>query len=212
MAGPSEVAGTRRTPIAALLFAAAVVVSESRVGMIGEVLGIDAGAPWVMTDFYSGGYYPVRALLDGENPYDRARFLELYPVADGFPPYLPVTLALHLPFGLLPRAPAAAAYFATTIALTLVLAWSALRLGGGGGREINVAAVLLAAAIILATRPGHWNLMAGQRTLLYVLGTCAAVRFLRERPLLARLGLALAMIKPTFGVPLAILMLAAGGW
>ena len=87
---------------AVLAFAVAIVVALLRVGVLTELAGVRLGARWAMLDFHSGVYYPVRALLTGENPYDRARFLSLYPVSDGFPPYPPFTLLLHLPFGLLP--------------------------------------------------------------------------------------------------------------
>src|SRR5262249_54570822 len=44
--------------------------------------------------------------------------------------------------------------------------------------------------------------------LLVTLGALAAMSFARSRPWLAAVGLAVASIKPTFGVPLAILLFA----
>lgn len=200
------------TAAGAIVFCAVLALCVARIAPVGSVFGVDAGAAqWVMTDFYSGGYYPVRALVEGGNPYDREQFMATYPVADGFPPYLPATLILHLPFGLMPPGIAAASYFAVTIVLTLLLAWTALVLAAGRGAASR-GRVLMLAAMILVSRPGHWNLMAGQRTLIYVLGTYASLRFMNERPRLAGLGLALAMIKPTFGVPVAVMLLAAGAF
>jgi hypothetical protein len=50
--------------------------------------------------------------------------------------------------------------------------------------------------------------MAGQMVLQVVLGTVVALHYARRRPWLAGLGLAVATLKPSFGGPLALLMLA----
>ncbi len=160
-----------------------------------------------MLDFDSGVYYPIRAFLSGENPYDRQRFLSLYPVSDGFPPYPPLTLLLHLPFGLLPHALAAPMYAIFTLGVMLIFARIALQ---AASRDPTTAAVLLLAAALLLTRPGHWNLVLGQRAAVLALGSYLALFKARQAPWLAAAGLTVAMLKPTWGVPLAILMLARG--
>jgi hypothetical protein len=160
-----------------------------------------------MTDFYSGAYYPVRALLTGENPYDRDRFMALYPVADMYPPYLPLTLLVHLPFGLLPPVIGAAAFFVTTILLTTVLAHLVLRLAGL--RPVG-ASVILLAALILLSRPGQWNLLLGQRAVELTLATYVALAYATTAPAIAGMGLTVALVKPTYGVPLALLLWAWG--
>jgi hypothetical protein len=40
-------------------------------------------------DFYRTIYYPVRAVLDGGNPYDRPAYVSHYPVKYPFAPYAP---------------------------------------------------------------------------------------------------------------------------
>jgi len=192
---------------AVLAFAVAIVVALLRVGVLTELAGVRLGARWAMLDFHSGVYYPVRALLTGENPYDRARFLSLYPVSDGFPPYPPFTLLLHLPFGLLPPATADVAYAIFTVVLMLVLAWVALR---ATHRTATMAAVLMLASVLLLTRPGHWNLVLGQRAAELALGSYLALFAAPAHPWLSGLGLTLAMLKPTWGIPLMFLMLARG--
>jgi hypothetical protein len=55
------------------------------------------------------------------------------------------------------------------------------------------------------------NLLLGQVTLPVAIGCMVALRWARSRPLIAALGLALAMMKPTYGIPLAALMLVGRG-
>jgi hypothetical protein len=160
-----------------------------------------------MADFYSGVYYPVRAFLSGGNPHNRDWFLATYPLVDGYPPYLPINLLVHLPFGLLPPGPAAVAYFALNVLLTLLLAYLSLRLVGvaTGGTAV----VWLAAGILL-TRPGHWNLILGQRAAELAVATYAALYFAGRTPVASAVALTLSLIKPTYGLPLALLMFARG--
>src|SRR5688572_18936481 len=84
-----------------------------------DILGVRAS--WAMTDFKTAIYYPVITFLSGENPYAVNRFMQLYPVKSGFPLYLPATLLLHLPFGLLSPPNAFAVYFLFTLILTFSL-------------------------------------------------------------------------------------------
>lgn len=190
-----------------VVFAFALSFAALRVGVLTEIAGVRMSARWAMLDFDSGAYYPVRAFLAGENPYDRERFLSLYPVSDGFPPYPPFTLLLHLPFALLPHTAAAVAYAVFTVGLTCLLAWLSLR---WVLRKPTAGAVLLLAGLLLLTRPGHWNLVLGQRAALLALGAYIAIRYAEARPWWSALGLTVAMVKPTWGVPLAVLLLARG--
>jgi len=196
-----------RTAWAIVAFVLAVALALLRVGVLTEFGGVRFSAPWAMMDFDSGAYYPVRAFLTGENPYDRERFLSLYPITAGFPPYPPFTLLLHLPFGLLPHAAAEAVYALFTVALMLLLAWMALRVTG---YTASVAAVFLLGAALLLSRPGHWNLILGQRGAELAVGSYLALFYAGRSPWLSGAGLTLAMLKPTWGVPLALLMLARG--
>lgn len=165
-------------------------------------------AHYGLVDFRDAIYYPAVALLDGVNPYDPIAYAHIYPVRSTFALYGPHTLLVHLPFALLPPVAAAAAYFASTLAVTLLLAWLILRLCG---RRTAAAAVLTLAALLLLSRPGQSNLFLGQYA-----ATMAVAVALALRPGLAAwtaaLGIALAWMKPTFGAPLAVLLLARGEW
>jgi hypothetical protein len=160
-----------------------------------------------LIDFRDAIYYPVRAFLDGRNPYDVAAHRAAYPVGAKFPLYSPLTLVIHAPFGLLPFEAAELAYFLVTILLVLALARLALTAAGVEARAAHVCGL---AALVLASRPGHQNLLAGQCTVQVVLAASLALLHARTRPLVAGLGLAVATLKPTFGVPLALLMVARG--
>jgi hypothetical protein len=152
-------------------------------------------------------YYPVVALLDGNNPYDTAAFFRTYPVQQEFPPYLPSLLTVHLPFGLLPLARAQVVYFAMTALLTYGFAAVTLL---ACGLLVNAPRAFGLATLIIVSRPGYWNLAMGQVTVPVAIGTYLALRFGRERPRLAALGLALALLKPTYGAPLSVLLLVRG--
>jgi hypothetical protein len=160
-----------------------------------------------MQDFRDAVYFPVRAFLDGRDPYDAPALLRAYPSGAPLAPYLPMTLVLHAPLGLLPFETAEAVYYVLLLGAILAVAYVSLRVCDVAP---TVARVFGVGAAILASRPGHWSVVLGQCTPLAVLGTCIALWAGRERRLAAGLGLALAAFKPTFGAPLAVLLLARG--
>lgn len=196
-----------RTAVAAALFAAALGIAVLRVGALTHVGSLRLGAPQAMNDFYSSVYYPVLAFVNGENPHDRERLKTLYPQVEEYPPYLPLNLVLHLPFGLLPPRGAAIAFFVFSAVLTLVLSVVALRLAGS---VPSLWRVVLVAALLLLSRPGHWTLISGQHAIFLALLSYIALLQARRSPVLSGLALGLCMYKLTYGVPLAVLMLASG--
>jgi glycosyl transferase family 87 len=191
--------------LAVLLYVAAVGVALARVGFLDNVRRLRLSAGWVMTDFYTAAYYPVQSLLHGRNPYNSDQFMALYPVTDPYPPYAPSNLLFHLPFGLVPPVLAASAYFVLTSLLTLALARLALRLADV---TATTPRVFLLAGMILLSRPGHWTLLLGQVAILLTCGTYFALLHGRQFPARSGVGLFLTFLKPTFGVPLALLMWA----
>jgi hypothetical protein len=170
-------------------------------------LSHEVNADWAMVDFRSSVYYPAVAFLRGDNPYDPRAFLAQYPSEDTFPLYLPAILLLHAPLALLGYAGAAITFYVFTLALTLVTAFVALRMNGV---DRSAALVVFVASLMVLSRPGHMNLLVGQNTLVYVLGTYLALWAAERSPIASGAGLMLACLKPTFGVPLAVLMLAQG--
>jgi hypothetical protein len=197
-----------QTVVAGLVLASVLGVLAHRAVTRVNLPGRPTPDRWVLQDFRDAVYYPAVAFAHGGNPYDQEEQARAYPVGQSFPPYLPLTLVVHLPLGFLPHAEAGAVYFVATIVLTAVLA--ALAIGGAGVR-VTSAGVLALTALLVASRPGQMNLLLGQVTAQVVIGAYVALRWARTRPLLAGLGLALATLKPTCGMPLAALMLFGRG-
>jgi hypothetical protein len=155
-------------------------------------------------DFRDNFYYPAVALLEGRNPYDARDYTTRYPVDRPLPAYSPISLAVHLPFALLPFQAAEAAYFLASVVLLLAIARLAL---DGAGAPVTAARVFGIGALLVLSRPGHQTLFLGQCTVLVVLGVALALVLARRRPWLAGAGLALACLKPSYGLPLGLLML-----
>jgi hypothetical protein len=194
-----------RFSLAAVVYAIAVSAALARVGLLGYARNLRLSAHWVMTDFYSAAYYPVQALLRGDNPHNAEQFVRLYPVADSYPPYAPSNLLFHLPFALLPPVPAAVGYFVLTLLLALPLAYMALRLAGV---EATKPRVLLLAGLVFLSRPGHWTLLLGQMSVLLTCATYFVLLYAFRFPALSGLAVLLTISKPTFGVPLLLLLWA----
>jgi len=193
--------------LAATAFVAALGLALVRVTSLSSLGGLRLGADWALTDFHSSVYYPVRAFVEGANPYDKVPYLARYPGAgEGFPPFLPSTLLIHLPFGLMPLTVAHLCYVGLSIVLVVVLAGFALRANG----ESSWTATIAASAVILLSRPGQWGLLLGQVALQAVLASWTALRYATRWPWVSGLALGVATFKPTFGLPLAALMLARG--
>ena len=194
--------------LGAALFALAIAVLAERAGRLMNVPGSPDAVHWVMQDFRDAIYLPLRAVLDGANPYDVRRYVATYPVGQTFPPYSPFLLVAHAPLGALPAGVAQTAYLALNVLLTLGLAYVSLRLTGGA----SLAQTMLLAGVVLLSRPGQFNVLVGQPTLLLVAGVYLALFWAPRRPGVAAVGLALTSMKPTYAVPLGLLMLARGDW
>jgi hypothetical protein len=170
-----------------------------------------------MGDYRDAVYYPIRATLDGVNPYDcetklprsdgQPRYLQnpRYPVLNIFPLFSPLILLLFSPFALIEDFRLSMlCYGAFNVVLLLVYAYALWR---AVGRQPSIGSVAALAAIILITQPGRANFIAGQVALPLTLALFGALHWGRNKPWLSGLMLTLASFKPTFGVPLGILML-----
>ncbi len=198
----AAVSSRRALLLAAIGFSLALAIVSARV-MHKISLAHPSPRHWALADFRDAIYFPVIAFVDGNNPYDVPHYMQLYPIGSRFPPYAPSTLIVHLPVALLSLPAASAAYFLASVGLILLLSWLALR---GSGGPLTAAAVLAVGAALLISRAGHWALLLGQYSATVGVGTYLALQFAQRRPWLAAFGVALATIKPTFGVPLAFLL------
>jgi glycosyl transferase family 87 len=187
----------------ALVLAAVVAGLAARAWMWVNIPGAPDGRHWVLEDFRDAVYYPAVAVSDGVNPYDPAAF-HRYPIEKAFPLYLPATMLVHLPLAVLPYRAAELVYFLLILALSCLLALTAVV---WSARRPALPSMLLASACLLASRPGHMNLLLGQVTAQTALGCYLALAYIGRRSWLAALGIALALLKPTTGGPLALLVL-----
>jgi len=162
-----------------------------------------------MQDYRDAVYYPVRTLLAGDNPYSPSAIRRHFAPDALFPLYTPVHLALYLPYGLLPQRLAELLHFALSLALIVVLAYVAVRLCE---LPVTITLVFGLAAFLVASRAGYANLFYGQVAAFLVVATYGALHFARRTPWLAALCLAVACAKPSYGGPLALVLLAHGAF
>jgi hypothetical protein len=204
---PNRLTSRARLLISLTVFAIALTIAILRVTTLSELFGVRLSMPWTMNDFRTAIYCPAAIFMRGGNPYDQQQFLTFCPVKSAFPTYLPATLVLHGPLGLLPIDTATLMYFGLNVALSLIVVWLALRLSEA---RMVTADVFLGAGLLLLTRPGQWGLLLGQPALELTFATYVALYFARRRTIASGLALGVAMYKPTVGIPLGLLMLARG--
>jgi hypothetical protein len=168
-----------------------------------------------MADFQDVVYYPSRAALAGVNPYDArspeegGRYMARYETGNTFPLYSPLILILGVAFAVLPLAPAEIAYGLLNVGLLLVYVYVLLRLVRVPTRMGTIATC---AALLLLSRPGHANFYFGAIALPLILATLGAWIMADREPWISAIGLLLAIIKPTFGGPLFVLMALRGSY
>ncbi|MFC4852728.1 glycosyltransferase 87 family protein [Actinophytocola glycyrrhizae] len=161
-----------------------------------------------MQDFRDALYFPVREFLSGGNPYDPAAMFAHWPVRQSFNLYQPYHLALHLPFALPGYRAGALAFAVVSLLLLVVLAaMAASRIRSRVPLALGTAAL---AALLVLSQVGKAQLYLGQVNPLVAVGAAGALLTRSSHPRLAAVALALAWLKPQFGLPLAILLFARG--
>jgi hypothetical protein len=155
-------------------------------------------------DYYNGVYYPTKAFLAQDNPYSDT-YAQQYPVSRQVPLFSPLVFFIHSPFTLLDTKTSAIIYSGWLMALVLALAVLTLKVSG---RQITAFTFFAVAGYLLLTRAGQVTLYNGYFTLELVIGAILALHYGNKKPALAGVGLALASCKPTYAIPLTILMLA----
>jgi len=158
-------------------------------------------------DFHNGIYFPSLAFSEGFSPYG-LDYVMNYPVERQIPAFAPAVLILHWPLTWFDLRSAEILYYGLMILMLVVLARISLRAARWSRAWWLVAGV---AGLLAASRAGYGTLFSGYFTFELAIGALLAV-FAGDRTLVGGIGFALASIKPTTGIPLAIMMLARGQW
>lgn len=156
-----------------------------------------------LSDFHNGTYFPTKAFRNQINPYSN-QAVEEYTMSRPAPPFSPTVFILHLPFSYFDLYVADVLFFAYNVFLLFALAYCSIRMATD---EVKIGVLLFVFNLLLVSRPGHITLFTGYFTLELALGSVLALHFGKSRPVLAGLGMLLALGKPTYIVPLIILML-----
>ena len=155
-------------------------------------------------DFHNGGYLPALAFREGVNPY-AAEVCELYPVTRPSATYSPSIFMIHYPFSLLPVKAADVVYFLFNAALIGLLGYWSITMSQS---KFAWTPWLLIFGMLAFSRPGHMSLYTGYFTAQLVVGTVLALHFAKTKPWLAGIGMVIASGKPTYIIPLIMLLLA----
>ncbi|MBW4721955.1 glycosyltransferase 87 family protein [Saccharothrix obliqua] len=164
------------------------------------------GAEERMQDFRDALYFPIREFLAGGNPYDPAAMFAHWPVRQAFNLYQPYHLLLHAPFALPGYRVGAVAFALVSLLLLVFLAV----LAAGHVRAPLVPGAIVVAALLVTSQVGKAQLYVGQVNPLIAVGAAGALLARRAHPGLAAAALALAWLKPQFGLPLAVLLFVRG--
>jgi hypothetical protein len=158
-----------------------------------------------MSDFYTLYYYS-KAFSDGVNPYSTdVMENEEYIVPRNAAPFSPFAFLLDVPLTWVSLEFACGFYFVFTWCLIGVLAWCCLWMSR---IKFDWALWLWIFGFLVFSRPGHITLFTGYFTVQVVLGAVVALHFSKSNPWIAGLGFLFATVKPTYAIPLTLLMLA----
>lgn len=182
----------------------------------GEVEGSVESGRDGLADFRDVIHYPLKAMREGVNPYDSdtapladgsPRYSQRYPVGGALPLYSPLIFLLYWPFSYGSFIASAGVYIALNAGLLVLWAWACWRVAG----ELpSMGQTTILAGVMLATQSGRANFLGGETAIPLALASLLAVWMAPSRPWLAGLALSITSFKPTFGLPLGILLLASG--
>ncbi|KJK52329.1 hypothetical protein UK23_04180 [Lentzea aerocolonigenes] len=159
-----------------------------------------------LQDFRDATYFPIREFLAGGNPYDPAAMFDHWPVRQMFNLYQPYHLVLHMPFALPDYRIGAVAFTLASLVLLGLLGLLAAR----QAKLPLLLGTVVIATLLVTSQVGKAQLYVGQVNPLIAVGAAAALMARSSHPRVAALGLAVAWLKPQFGLPLAVLLYARG--
>ncbi|WP_394621431.1 glycosyltransferase family 87 protein [Lentzea sp. JNUCC 0626] len=159
-----------------------------------------------MQDFRDALYFPIREFLSGGNPYDPAVMFDHWPVRQNFNLYQPYHLVLHLPFALPEYRVGAVAFALACLVLLVGLAVMATT----RAKLPLVAGTVVIGTLLVTSQVGKAQMYVGQVNPLIAVGAAGALLLRTKSPAWASVALALAWLKPQFGLPLALLLFIRG--
>lgn len=159
-----------------------------------------------MSDFYTLFNYS-KAFRDGVNPYSTEVMQhEEYIVPRSAAPFSPFAFVSYLPLTVMPLKMASIVFFVINWLLLGVLAFCCIKMGM---IRFDWGLLIWIHGFLVLSRPGHMTLFTGYFTVLVALGVVVALHFSKtDKPWLAGIGFLFASVKPTYAIPLTILMLA----
>lgn len=171
--------------------------------------------PWqdsngVLLDFRDLVVLPGRFLIAGGNPYDPALYLAANPWAQEFDPYLPSWLLISIAIGWLPLAASALVYLVAVCALSfatckMLARWISPAQAWWLGPAIASWGQIWFPMRVLGS---SFICVCGFALLMWQLAKGAD----RRSSWFGAVGLAVLVIKPQLGVPVALFLLAYGLW
>ncbi|MCG8923260.1 glycosyltransferase family 87 protein [Lentzea sp. CC55] len=159
-----------------------------------------------MQDFRDALYFPIREFLGGGNPYDPAVMFDHWPVRQNFNLYQPYHLVLHLPFALPDYRVGAVSFALACLVLLVVLAVMAARTS----KLPLVAGTVVIGTLLVTSQVGKAQMYIGQVNPLIAVAAAGALLLRTSHPGWASAALAIAWLKPQFGLPLALVLFARG--
>ncbi|MEZ6094675.1 MAG: glycosyltransferase 87 family protein [Pirellulaceae bacterium] len=165
------------------------------------------GTHFGFCDFHNGIYFPVVAVADRVSPYGE-EYEQSYPVSRATPLFTPSIFLTHLPFAFLSMETGEWTYYALNVLMAGVIALLSIR---ANNIPLRWGMFLATTLMVVASRPGYGTMFAGYFTMELVIGTILAI-YWGHHLTWGSLGVFLASGKPTYAIPLAILMLVRGHW
>jgi len=158
--------------------------------------------------FHNQVYFPVRALVTGENPYS-PEYLQYHPDSAlgkriAMDPVPPSTLLILSPLAFLQLHAAEVVYILICVLLSIFCANLLLR--AATHRPPTIGGILLTAGLMMMCLPGVEAFVAYPTIMLTLFGVLLAIEHSGRQDLLSGLGIVLAFCQPVIGVAILILI------
>ena len=154
-----------------------------------------------MSDFHAM-YYHAKAFRLGTSPYQSHVDDDII-FSGPSPPFSPVIFFIIWPLSYLPLAAADVVACLLNLAMIGGIAWLMFRYSN---HPVQWSWWLAVFGFLVFSRPGHITLHTGYFTALIVIGTLMAFHHAKDRPWLSAVGVLLASAKPTYVIPLLLIL------